>query len=103
MSERPEDAEMGLVFPFTVCESNGGPYADDAFVAGCYFGGIQARVESGTTDLIEQYVPSGLVPQLDLLAMHHGWHIDAEPWPDFPDDWTWVVLGAPPQNGSDSA
>lgn len=28
------DTEYGLIMPFVVCESRGGPYEDDPFVAG---------------------------------------------------------------------
>lgn len=34
------DAEFGLVMPFVVCESQGGPYDDNAYVAGFEAGNL---------------------------------------------------------------
>lgn len=34
-----------------------------------------------------EYVEPALIPQLDLLAMHLGWTLTAEPWDDHPDEW----------------
>lgn len=72
--------EHELVMPFVVCESVGGPYADEAFVAGYWCGHYDALMERGEAP--GNYVPAGIVPQLDLVAMRHGFTMTAEPWED---------------------
>ena len=94
-----DDPDFSLVMPFTVCSSNGGPYEDDAFVAGVYFGMVHERVER--VGWFEGYVPTALVPQLDLLAMHHGMKIHSTPWDEHPTDWSYVNLEADAALGFD--
>lgn len=88
--EEFDHAAPVLVMPFVVCESQGGPYDDDAFVAGCRYASIdhalQMILQFGVTQY-EQWIEPALVPQLDLLAMHLGWKLTAEPWEDHPDEW----------------
>jgi len=86
------DPEFSLVMPFVVCETNGGPYDDAGFVAGCYFGLVQERVER--VGWFEGYVPTPLVPQLDLLAMHHSLTFRSEEWAEHPADWSYVNIEA---------
>lgn len=86
-----KNEDYGLLYPFVVCTSNGGPYDDNAFVAGCYFGMIQQ--ESKIIALGKQKrwcVPTPLVPQLELLAMHEGLAIITQEWDEYPDEWTFV-------------
>ena len=83
--------EYGLVMPFVVCASNGGPFADDAFVAGCHHGRLDAEL-GRRPSMVASTVPSALVPQLDLLAMHHGYAFESEPWAEHPDEWTFVTF-----------
>ena len=94
MPSQPEEARYGLVMPFVVCEDHGGPYKADAFVGGIHYGQIDTTIGLGQVawpKLAEGwYVPSELVPQLDLLAMHHELKLTAEPWEDHPDEWTHV-------------
>lgn len=94
-----DQPEYGLVYPFVVCESNGGEYPDRAFVAGAQFGAFDQRM-AAREPVIEQYVKSGIVRQLDLAAMHHGYDLTAEPWAD-DEDWTWVSASHRPEGGSD--
>jgi hypothetical protein len=89
----PDDANhvtYGLVMPFIVTTSHGGPYEDKAFVAGWAAGWLDAMLATarplGAT--IERYVPPGLMPQLELVAMHHGYTVTSEPWDQYPDDYT---------------
>lgn len=94
--DRPEpDDEMSLVFPFVVCESNGGPYADDPFVAGYQAGQIDralAAMAAVGGSRAKFTVRSALVPQLELIAMHHGFPVVvAEPWGEGPE-WSWVTI-----------
>lgn len=86
-----EVPSYGLVFPFVVCASNGGPYDDHAFVAGARFGALSAKAEAGG-QRIESYEPPELVEQIDLLAMHYGYSLASEPWDGAPDEWAHVVL-----------
>lgn len=83
-----DDGEYQLLFPFVVCASEGGPYDDRAFVAGVRFGQIleQARTLAPGRSMTWTVEPV-LVPQLDLLAMHHDWRITTEP-----DSGEWVQV-----------
>jgi hypothetical protein len=73
-----EDSGYGLVMPFVICKSNGGPLDDHAFVAGVQFGDLYRRLETDTAQ--SMYVVPDIVPQLDLAAMHFGYHMTTEPW-----------------------
>lgn len=87
--DQPEQDGYSLVIPFIVCTSQGGPYDDDAFVAGFQAGQIWrslaaiAAVEGTGFDAM---VRTELLPQLELIAMHHGFpHIEVE---KHEGDWT---------------
>jgi hypothetical protein len=88
VSDDEASADFGLVMPFVVCESNGGPYADEAFVAGARFG-RWAELLKLQPAAHREYEPAGLVPQLDLLAMHNHYTMTTEPWDD---DTSWVLV-----------
>lgn len=97
MSDTPPP-DYSLVMPFVVVASAGGPYDDGAFVAGCRFGTWDALLTLKPV-MHAEYEPPELVPQLDLLAMHHGYTMTTEP---FDDDWTYVEMrrnGTVPQEG----
>lgn len=105
MSDETTEPEFGieLVMPFVVTESNGGPYEDNAFVAGWYAAEIDmvlehmSRFHSG----MARSVPTALVPQIDLIAMKHGFHLQHEPCDDA-DGWSTVqILSAPPDGEED--
>jgi hypothetical protein len=94
MDDRDQPGDYGLIMPFVVCKDQGGPYDGDAFVAG-YVAGILDTLlpivrPHGVT--VERYVVPELVPQLDLLAMRHGFKLTAEPWDEHPDEWTFVTF-----------
>ncbi len=97
---KPEEGTYGLVMPFVVCEDQGGPWKADAFVGGVYFGEISTVAglgQVGRARLAQGwYVPSDLVPQLDLLAMKHKLSMTAEPWDVAPDEHTFVSFQLPP-------
>ncbi len=80
--------------PFVVCQSQGGPHADGPFVAGYECGYIDALLETTKAPVVERYVHSSNLRQLDLIAMRHGYTVKAEPWEDDPEAWTRVVLTA---------
>lgn len=86
----PDEVTYGLVMPFVVCAPDG-PYDSDAFVAGVYYGELDMRMKKNEAR-VERYVPTPLVPQIDLLAMFHGYSFSATPWEEYPEDWTYVKM-----------
>jgi hypothetical protein len=100
--DQPEGGtEYGLLFPFVVCQSQGGPYDDEAFVAGAQFGRIdqalQVAAVSGATRL-RVTVRTDLVKQLELCGMARGFPVliaeQVEETPDYPamPEWSFVTL-----------
>lgn len=64
------DAEFGLVLPFVACESAGGPYEDQAFVAGFQAGQLASAMEAlRPGQSVEATVVAPLERQVDLIAM----------------------------------
>jgi hypothetical protein len=91
-----EEDGFGLVYPFVVCQSKGGPYDDSAFVAGCQFGQVAAEAKQIPKGQSRAwYVYPEIVAQLDLLAMHEGLHLTSEPWDEHPEEWALVTLRRP--------
>lgn len=80
------DGEYGLIMPFMVCASQGGPFDDAAFVAGVSFGQHMTEVSvcPGATGW-SAYVHPAMVPLYDLLAMRNGYVMSAEPWMEHPE------------------
>jgi len=89
MTEEPVD--RSLVMPFVVCQSKGGPYDDSSFTAGFAAGMLWIQLglgELGLGRLPEpQAMRNDLLPQVDLIAMHHGWTTRVEP---YDDEWAMV-------------
>jgi len=91
MNEPGGTAEFGLVMPFVVVTSKGGPYQDDAFVAGFQCGTIAASLELAMPLNVDRlFWPifrTALAPQIDLLAMRFGFHhvevVSSEEWPEW--------------------
>jgi hypothetical protein len=76
--DQPDDeTQYSLVFPFTVCQSNGGPYDDDAFVAGVQFGRIDQALESAgpAVDRMRFTAYTSLTKQLELCGMARGFPV----------------------------
>jgi hypothetical protein len=75
-TDRPETDGYDLVMPFIVCQTNGGPYDDDAFVAGFQAGEIDQALKTASTVRAAKVhfamVHTALLPQLELIAMHRG-------------------------------
>ena len=92
-SDPPEMA--ALVMPFVVCQSNGGPYDDVAFVAGARWGQDHHTVKTENPDEWSAYVYPEMVPQYDLLAMDQGYTMTTEPWAEHPDVWVLVTFRKP--------
>jgi hypothetical protein len=84
--EETPDAEYGLVMPFVVVQSKGGPYEDRAFTAGWLCGHTEASLRLAPLECPSFTLPAGVnpdvVPQLDLLAMDNGWTLITRPYED---------------------
>lgn len=73
--DRPEEGGYALAVPFVVCASKGGPFDDEAFVAGYQCGDIDralTAIAAAGGNRAEFTVRSVLVHQLELLAMYRG-------------------------------
>ncbi len=91
-SPNEEETEYEEVFPIVAVQSNGGEYDDTAFIAGMYCGMVHTFLQTTTHALYEAYVPTGTVPQLDLIAMSHGWVTQSTPWEGAPEEWAFIVF-----------
>lgn len=96
-----DGAGFELAMPFVAVESNGGPYPDAAFGAGFMMGRVDACLEVSASVGRTQYPPAdghilvvrNLLPQLDLIAMRHGFvteHCVSIGGEDDADDWVAV-------------
>ena len=93
--ELPEDGPAyELVMPFVVCESNGGPLDDHAFVLGCQFEDLRQRLDARPS-VVEEFVDADLIPQLDLLAMKGEWDFFYSPAEHDPDHSQFVTFQTP--------
>lgn len=78
MDQPEEDTTYGLVYPFTVCRSQGGPYEDESFVAGVQLGHIDRilQIAAGVgADRVRSTARTALVPQLELCGMARGFPV----------------------------
>jgi len=90
MTHDPGEHDMAMVMPFTVVASAGGPYDDQAFIAGFQAGqvdkALQVAAAAGATEL-RVTVFSTLVGQLELVGMRHGFgHVvvdESAAWPQW--------------------
>lgn len=76
--DEPQPDGYSLVYPFVVCASHGGPYDDNAFVAGVQLGRIDQALETATVlgvDRLSFTVFTTLVHQLELVGMARGFPI----------------------------
>jgi len=84
--------------PFVVCASNGGPYDDGPYCAGWEAGVLDVVLATAALGNriheLTRPVRTGNVPQLDLVAMQHGWTMETEPT-EWPDEWTTVIFRRP--------
>lgn len=85
-----------LIMPYIVCKSQGGPYDDESFVAGVRMQQINDILERDAStpgkSVFSTYQSPGLLPQLDLVAMQHGYVMESIPWDEHPDDWALVTF-----------
>lgn len=73
------DTEYGLVMPFVVVVSKGGPFDDFSFVAGFECGQVAAELQHLAPKSYSRTVHTANVPQLDLIAMNEGYAMRSEP------------------------
>jgi hypothetical protein len=74
--EPEEEGEYELVMPLVLAKSNGGDLDDTALVAGMTCGALDQ--ELAMTAVLhtlprERYIDARLLPQVDLIAMRHGY------------------------------
>lgn len=83
------DAVYGVVLPFTVVTSKGGPYDDLAFTAGWQCGLIDGLLAAHKVP--EQWMPVAvsLRAQVDLIAMYRGY---VALWHDHPENPEWASV-----------
>lgn len=89
-----EEASYSLIMPFVACVSQGGPYPDDAFVAGYTAASLDAQMEHGH-EAFTHCVPPALLPQLDLIAMRRGWALTHARWDEYPEEWAFATFCPP--------
>ena len=93
--DAPEPTGYDLVVPFVVCQSQGGPYEDQAFVAGFQAGEIDRALKVAATvdaDEVSFTVRTELLRQLELLGMSRGFPVmRAEEWSEGPE-WSLVTF-----------
>ena len=99
------DTHMTLLVPFVVCTSTDGPYDDESFAAGFACGEIYQSLAAAAslrrvTSLRFPTVLTALLPQLDLIAMHHGFTMISKSDEEFPQwaqvNFTWRGACWPP-------
>lgn len=80
------DAEYEMVMPFVTVTSKGGPHDDDSYVAGYIMGTLDAtlRVAATINATFEATIEDPNMPQVDLLAMQHGYTTTVVPIEDSP-------------------
>lgn len=87
-----DDEELELVMPFIVVTSVGGPFDDDAYVAGFEMGKLDALLgdylRAGVE--VEEVVRTENVPQADLIGMRNEWAMEHRPSALTPDVWSHV-------------
>lgn len=99
--DQPEDETYSLVFPFTACVSQGGPYDDDSFVAGVQLGRIDSALETAAligAKRLSFTVRTALVKNLELCGMARGFPLvtfseveEAEDHPAMPE-WSFMTF-----------
>lgn len=95
LPDEDDAAAYELVMPFVVVHSRGGPHDDTAFVAGWRLGALDRDLAVaaviGTRHHVTTVPPCDL-PQVDLIAMKHGYKTTAEPWDEAPAEWATVTF-----------
>jgi len=95
--EEHDENALELVMPFVVTTSHGGPYDDVPFVAGYEAGRMDTRLAAIAAvegQSLTATVHTGLLPQLDLIAMRHGFKVEHETSEEWPEWSTWTATRA---------
>jgi hypothetical protein len=93
--DKPEAEGYELAVPFVVCTSVGGPYDDDAFVAGFQAGQIDQALQAASVARASEVrftVNAELVRQLELIAMHRGFPVMAAEAAEDAPGWSFVTF-----------
>lgn len=94
--DQPEDDGYSLVMPFVVVASNGGTFDDAAFAAGWQCGDLDRRlatIKAAGGEFYRTTLRKEIIPQADLIAMHHGFKMSTEDFEDA-EEWTAGVFTA---------
>lgn len=71
--------DFNLIMPFVVCQSKGGPYDDNAYVAGYEAGaldqGLRALNAIRAVPTLPYLIHADNRPQVDLIAMRRGFSV----------------------------
>lgn len=98
----PDEGSYGLVMPFVVVESAGGPYDDDAFVAGWAAGAIdrtlQLMADEAAVWELTFTVRTDLLPQLELIGMRHQFPVMRSVVTEVPE-WSSVIYARTGETG----
>jgi hypothetical protein len=89
------DVEYGLVMPFVVCASKGGPFDDDAYVCGYEMGVLAEELRRTTEAVVGKTIHTQNVPQADLLGMEAGFQVESRPAEMFGETWSYVRFTKP--------
>lgn len=90
-----EETTYEPVMPFILVKSQGGPFDDGAFVAGMTCGALDQELTITAalhTLPRERYIDARFIPQVDLIAMRHGYQIRLGNL-DEPSGWQVVEFG----------
>jgi hypothetical protein len=95
--DQPETEGYALAVPFVVCASQGGPFDDDAFVAGFQAGEIDKTLTvaaAAGANRATFTVRTTLVRQAELLAMNRGFPAMTTVECDETPEWTLMTFEA---------
>lgn len=109
MMPEPDDIHeqtYELVYPFIHTKSHGGPYEDEAFVAGFHCGRIERlmAIASNLGQPCEFEAYYSLYGQIDLMAAHHGYTVECRRTDEsLHPDWATFMCSLPahPVDGAD--
>lgn len=92
-----ENVDYGMVLPFVVVASKGGPFDDDAYTAGFEAGQMfesLSHIRMHTPDIymkLAMPIHAANREQLDLIAMHYGLTAN---FTEVADGWLTITLSA---------
>lgn len=79
-----EDGGYDLLMPFVVVTSKGGPFDDDAYVAGYEMGELDVML-AAQPPFHEATILAANLAQADLIAMRHGYVRTVETFEEWPE------------------